>query len=312
MASAKRKKNQSGSAQVGDWRFTYQDRIGSFRDVDFGEGDAALSAYALLFARVERILFARFCAGTSLTSLKNDYLVKYRIPARMFNSIRVSLEGKVSAVRESMNRHIESLKTRIKRAEAQIAYAIERGDLNAAHQKKRRLSILAGRLASVLADKASGRVRLCFGSKKFWRKQYHLEANGYVSHDDWLADWRAARSDEFFVLGSKDKTSGCQMCVATVQDDGRVTLRLRLPDALTAKHGKYLVMEDVHFHVRISRLLKQVRKLEATQSPTIAPPYQNPTATKAKQPYSEPINPIRYHCHTFISKAQTAISGFDH
>ena len=281
MASAK-KKNQSGSAQVGDWRFTYQDRIGSFRDVDFGEGDAALSAYALLFARVERILFARFCAGASLTSLKNDYLVKYRIPARMFNSIRVSLEGKISAVRERMNRHIESLKTRIKRAEAQIAVAIDRGDLNTAHQKKRRLSILARRLASVVFDKASGRVRLCFGSKKLWRRQYHLEANGYASHEDWLADWRDARSGEFFVLGSKDETAGCQMCVATVQDDGRITLRLRLPDALTAKHGKYLVMEDVHFHVRISRLLKQVRRLEATQSPTIAPSISEPHRYQSK------------------------------
>ena len=119
--------------------------------------------------------------------------------------------------------------------------AIERGNLNAAHQKKRCLSILVGRLASVLFDKASGRVRLCFGSKKLWRQQCHLEANGYASHDDWLADWRAARSDEFFVLGSKDETSGCQLCVATVQDDGRITLRLRLPDHLVAKHGKYLV-----------------------------------------------------------------------
>ena len=246
MASSK--KNQSGSAQVGEWRFTYQDRIRSLDDLDPVKGYAALSAYAELFGRVERSLFARFCAGASLTSLKNSYLIKYRIPARMFNALRVSLEGKISAVRESMNRYIESLKTRIKRAEVQIAAAIERGNLNMAHQKKRRLAILAGRLASVLFDKSSGRVRLCFGSKKLWRKRYCLEANGYASHDDWLVDWRDTRSDEFFVLGSKDETSGCQLCVATVQDDGRINLRLRLPDHLVEKHGKYLVMKDLHFH----------------------------------------------------------------
>ena len=248
MASTKRKKNQPGSAQVGDWRFTYQDRIRSFQNVGLAQGDGALSAYAVLFGRVERDLFSRFCAGASLSSLKNEHLVKYRIPARMFNSLRVSLEGKISAVRESIDRHIESLETRIKRAEAQIAAAIEWGNLNTAHQKKRRLAILAGRLVSVLFDKASGRVRLCFGSKKLWRKQYHLEVNGYASLDEWREDWRAARSDEFFVLGSKDETSGCQLCVATVQDDGLITLRLRLPDALTAKHGKYLVIQNVHFH----------------------------------------------------------------
>ena len=137
---------------------------------------------------------------------------------------------------------------RKKRAEGQIVEAIERGKFNAAHQKKRRLSILAGRLASALADKASGRVRLCFGSKKLWRKQYSLEDNGYASHEDWRKDWWSARSDEFFVLGSKDETSGCQLCVAKVQDDGNLTLRLRLPDALAAKHGKYLVMEGMNFH----------------------------------------------------------------
>ena len=248
MGSAKGKKNQSGSAQVGEWKFTYQDRIRSFQDVGLFEGDAALSDYAELFGHVERVLFARFSAGVSLTSLKNSFLIKYRIPARMFNSLRVSLEGKISSVRESMDRHIESLKTRIKRAEAQIAAAIERGNLNAAHQKKRRLAIMAGRLASVLFDKASGRVRLCFGSKKLWRQQYYLEANGYASLDEWREDWRSARSDEFFVLGSKDETSGCQLCVATVQDDGRITLRLRLPDHLVAEHGKYLVIQNVHFH----------------------------------------------------------------
>ena len=97
--------------QVGDWKFTYQDRIRSFPDVDPVKGYAALSAYAVLFGRVERDLFAQFSARVSLTSLKNAYLIAYRIPARMFNSVRVSVEGKISAVRESMDRQIASLDT---------------------------------------------------------------------------------------------------------------------------------------------------------------------------------------------------------
>ena len=262
MTSAKRKKKQSGSAQVGEWKFTYQDRIRSFPDVDPVKGDAALSAYAVLFGRIERGLFALFCAGASLPSLKNSYLIKYRIPARMFNSLRVSLEGRISAVRESMDRRIASLETRIKRAEGQIAEALEQGRLNAAHQKKRRLADLIRRLVCLRFDKASGRVRLCFGSRKLWRKQHHLEANGYASLDEWKEDWRDARSDEFFVLGSKDETSGCQLCVATVQDDGRITLRLRLPDHFVAKHGKYLVMKDVHFHNGHAQVLAALQREE--------------------------------------------------
>ena len=80
------------------------------------------------------------------------------------------------------------------------------------------------RLAGLQADIAAGRVRLCFGSKKLWRKQHNLEANDYASHEEWQRDWRDARSDEFFVLGSRDETSGCQLCVATVANDGTLTV----------------------------------------------------------------------------------------
>ena len=53
------------------------------------------------------------------------------------------------------------------------------------------------------------------------------EANGYSNHGEWLRDWRSARNDEFFVLGSRDETAGCQLCVTTVDDDGSLTLRLQ-------------------------------------------------------------------------------------
>ena len=90
-------------------------------------------------------------------------------------------------------------------------------------------------------------MRLCFGSRRLWRKQHDLEANGYASREEWLKDWREARSDEFFVLGSRDETAGCQLCVATVADDGTLTLRLRLPDCLANQHGKYLFIQGVRF-----------------------------------------------------------------
>ena len=50
-----------------------------------------------------------------------------------------------------------------------------------------------------------------------------------------------------FVLGSRDETAGCQLCVANIADDGTLTLRLRLPDYLARQHGKYLVIQGVQF-----------------------------------------------------------------
>ncbi len=226
---------------------TYQTRILEYSGVDRAAGDAALSAYGELYGRVERKLFAEVAAGRSATALKSAYLKRYGILARMFNAVRVSLEGKVESVREQQKLRVDGLTGRIARAELQIADAEGQGRLDQAHQKRRRLANLRHRLATLEADSAAGRVRLCFGSKRLWRKQHHLEANGYASHDEWLRDWQGARSDEFFVLGSRDETGGCQLCVAGIAEDGSLTLRLRMPDCLADRHGKYVTMEGVNF-----------------------------------------------------------------
>ena len=207
---------------------TYQARISC--------DDAALSAYAALYGRVQRRLFAGVSSGRSAASLKNSYVREYGIPARMFN-----------AVRESQLLHIETLKGLVRRAGRELASAGKKGDRHGVHQKMRRLDNLRSRLARVEADMAAGLVRLCFGGRKLWRGQYNLEANGYGSHAEWLAGWRAAREGEFFVLGSRDETGGCQLCVAGIAGDGSLTLRLRLPDRLAGEHGKYLVIEGVKF-----------------------------------------------------------------
>ena len=226
---------------------TYHTRVRCYAAVESADGDAALDAYAELFGQVERRLFADVATGRSAASLKSEYLKRYSIPARMFNAVRVSLEGKVASVKEQQKLRLASLGRRIARAEVQIADAAERGRWDQVHQKRRRLGNLRSKLAELEDDVESGRVRLCFGSKKLWRKQRHLAENGYCSHSEWLEDWREARGDEFFVLGSRDETAGCQLCVATVVDDGTLTLRLRMPDLLAARHGKYLVIHGVRF-----------------------------------------------------------------
>ena len=225
----------------------YQTRITVFRGMDRAEGEAALSAYGELYGRVQRKLFAGVAAGRSAGSLKSAYLGEYGIPARMFNAVRVSLEGKVASIRAQQKLRADGLTRRIARAERQIVRAEEHGRRDQVHQKKRRLVNLLNQLAALESDISGDKVRLCFGSKRLWRKQHDLEANGYSGREEWLKDWRSARSGEFFVLGSRDETGGCQLCVAGVADDGTLSLRLRMPDCLAEQHGKYLVIEGVRF-----------------------------------------------------------------
>ncbi len=242
-----RSSTKATAAARKDLPATYQTRVCHFAGMDPSDGEDLLSTFAHLYGRIERRLFADVGAGRSSVAPKGEYLRRYRIPARMFNGVRVSLEGKVASVREQQQLQVDSLKRRIWRAQGQIAGAAEHGRRDQAHQKRRRLATLQSRLEKLEGDIAAGRVRLCFGSKRLWRKQYSLEANGYASHAEWLKEWQSARSDEFFVLGSRDETAGCQLCVATVADDGSLTLRLRLPDALAEEQGKYLIIPGVRF-----------------------------------------------------------------
>ena len=149
---------------------TYQTRI---------EGnDEALSAYAALYGRVQRDLFAevssgRSAASRSAASVKRGCVRECGIPARMFNAVRVSLEGRVSGARESQLLHAETLKGLVRGVGRELASAGKKGDRHGVHQKMRRLHNLRSRLARVEADAAAGLVRLCFGgaSRKGARKR---------------------------------------------------------------------------------------------------------------------------------------------
>ena len=91
---------------------TYQTRISDYGDMVRAGGDATLSAYAELYGQVQRRLFADVAAERSAVLLKREYIKEHGIPARMFNAVRVSLEGKVSAVRAAQRLRVDSLDRR--------------------------------------------------------------------------------------------------------------------------------------------------------------------------------------------------------
>ena len=96
-------------------------------------------------------MFAEMAAGASAASLKSEYLDRYGIPARMFNSVRVSLQGKVASVREGQKLRLDDLRRRIARTKKRIAKARRDGRLDEAHHKRRRLVNLEHRLKALQA-----------------------------------------------------------------------------------------------------------------------------------------------------------------
>jgi IS605 OrfB family transposase len=208
---------------------------------------SALDAYAELYGKAERSLFAAIQAGGTLNDLKREFLPRFGISARQFNAMRIGLDGKIASIKERRPELICEAETRIRKA-AKVIKKLEAKSpgTNKLHQKKRRLATMRSRLAAMKSDQAAGTVRLCFGSKKLFHAQFDLAANGYADHAAWKRDWDKARAGQFFVLGSQDETAGNQSCQASVADDGTVSLQVRLPDALAA-HGKHAIVRDVRF-----------------------------------------------------------------
>lgn len=228
---------------------TYQSRI----DVTDDQGEH-LDRYASLYGKCERTLFAETIAQNKAPeSVKNAYLKRFDITGRQFNAICRLLKGKVKSIKELRKEHLASLKARVKKLgstikklekQAACKHYIEPNKRKrlafSLHHKKRRLTGLQIKLERIQADHKAGKISLCFGSKKLFNAQHHLEENVFKSHQDWLEVWQAKRASEFFVLGSKDETAGCQGCVLALDTDGNASLRLRLPNSLITADSKYL------------------------------------------------------------------------
>lgn len=209
--------------------------------------EEVFSEYACLFNTVEHSLYSETAAGKAIASCKSHYLKKYGITARQFNACRVSLEGKIAAYRAGQEQAVVDLKQQIDLLDRSIGRLEKKPSKQMIlHQKKRRRSRLSARLLDVEKDIKERRTHLCFGGKKLFQAQFYLGQNGFSSHQEWKKAWESKRNSEFFVLGSKDETAGNQTCTATVQQDGRFCLRLRLPNALE-KYGKYIEIPDVSF-----------------------------------------------------------------
>jgi IS605 OrfB family transposase len=248
--------------------------------------DAPLRAYAGVFSRSLRSLHASRRSGSVLA--KPRFMRTFGLTSRQYNAVKFSLDGIESSIVELRPGRIADLQQRIKAADKKLAKLLDPKpakpkktkqsasrksvtrtfeDLRARavreaesrafkiHNVTRRREDLARRLAALEAE---GHPRICFGSRKLFNAQHHLAENGFKSHEDWLARWQARRDAQFFVLGSKDESGGCQGCVMTHLGGNQFALKLRL-DGKAKRH----ITLEVSFAYGVDHLLAA---LEAGQA----------------------------------------------
>ncbi|SEN01612.1 transposase, IS605 OrfB family, central region [Mesobacillus persicus] len=249
---------------------TYQTKLRNVELSNCLTSDRYLQEYSKFFGMVERKLFVQsHIHGQSSASLKKAFSKNYGLTARQFNSLRIQLDGKVSSFIEKRQVELEEVERKIqylrkfidkktKQKEKLHEKILKMKQTHprflkqlkkyrylkfVLHQKKRRLRTMEQRFTQLNQDREHNKIRICFGSKRLFHKQFYLDANGYATFQDWKKDWQDARSYQFMVVGSKDESFGNQSATYDLENN----LRLRVADQFVEKYGKYITLPNVLF-----------------------------------------------------------------
>ncbi|MDX1475218.1 MAG: hypothetical protein R3309_13685, partial [Reinekea sp.] len=220
---------------------------------------SALTDYAALFSQAGVAYFRLKQQGEVVE--KPVFMKTHGLTARQYNALKCSIDGLIQSGLSNLERiilekqaKIVGLEHRITTKQRLAQQANRRGNTelgdrygNQIRFHHQRIDHLRRDIRSLEQQRQSDLPKICFGSRRLFNAQHHLEANDYASHEAWKDDWQAARAKQFFVLGSADETSGCQGCQLLSEGDGQYTLKLRMPTELESRHGKYVYLTGICF-----------------------------------------------------------------
>ncbi len=203
---------------------------------------SSLDRMSELYSAVEKDMHVALMRGDKIAALEKSLQAKYQVDSTTTRNVYHNLKGKHQSIKELRKTQIKDLKSTIKSIQSAIKKRLKKKRLTQKdrfiiHQKKRRLAIKKQKLEKLLSSDIS----LCFGTKKLFKAQFNLEANGYSSHDEWLTDWRKARTSSFMMVGAKTYASGNQLC--RLNSDGN--LKITVPPCLLNGHIKHLGFPQV-------------------------------------------------------------------
>lgn len=250
---------------------TYRTKL--IKSIEYGPYDVVTSyfnEYNEIFKKAERRLYVDIVhKKVPLNKLKSEYQRKFGINARQFNSIKSDLDGVINSKKELLKLELEEKEAKLTQFESKLLKLIEdkktvfeklsllkmndimfdrvlkkyQGIKNSIHHLKRKILKYKHKIAKINTDLNNNIVRVCFGGKELFQKQFNLKENGFKSHLEWLSSWKAARNNQCFYLGSKDETFGNQNC----QYNKDNTLKIKTAPILEKRYGKYIVIPNVYF-----------------------------------------------------------------
>ena len=210
-----------------------------------------LDSMANLYSAIEKQMHVALLSGDKISVIEKRLQNKYQVDSTTVRNVYHNLKGKHTSIKELRKIRLSELKSSISSIKKSIATQKKRCKSKLKkqqktskhrfiiHQKKRRLAIKEQKLEKLKNE----RISLCFGTKKLFKAQYHLEENGYSDHQQWLRDWRLARTSSFQMVGSKTYAGGNQLC--RLDRTGKLTITV--PPCLVKEYGGKAICDGISF-----------------------------------------------------------------
>jgi IS605 OrfB family transposase len=182
--------------------------------------------------------------GLSSTDARNAYSKAEATYDSQVELVNLYIDERYESIK-SINKSIKKLEKQLVKAEKQWDQLKIKQIEKKLHYKTNKIQSLHFKIVKLKEQRDSGRFSVTFGSSRLFDKHHRLEINGYKNHQEWLEDWRGARSNRIYYEGAKLFLAGNQLCKFNPIDE---TLTLTVPPCLVNKYGKTVTLYGVKFN----------------------------------------------------------------
>ncbi len=195
--------------------------------------------------------------GQSENDIEKSFQVKFDIDWAWADSIATDAKGTYDQLIEARALRIKALDDDIKAGWKSVALTIELMSQQLANPTRKNMKGFALRLMGLESKvnrlerkqvekeelELAKRLHICFGSSKLFNAQYHLEKNGYSSHDEWRADWEKKRGGNFYSIGSGSVVGNNRVAKIFYIQDDIFSVTFTVPRYLRSDYGDTVSLE---------------------------------------------------------------------
>nr|MDJ0682665.1 hypothetical protein [Xenococcaceae cyanobacterium MO_167.B52] len=188
--------------------------------------------------------------GMSENEIEKLYQSRFNLQWAWADSIATEVKQThkqlITAKKLNISRIKEQIQKKIKKAEATYK-SLSKIKIPTQKQKNQALGLKSKiiKIQSLKKQltqlKITDRLHICFGSSKLFNAQYHLSENGYLSHEEWLADWKKKRGGRFYCVGKSTLGGGTMIKINHVAGDNFEAV-ITLPRFMELEYGKKFII----------------------------------------------------------------------